>query len=577
MNVLQEYKRWLNQPDLPERLRSNLIAMGENHSEIQEHFGETLKFGTGGMRALLGPGPNRMNIYTVRKTSHAFAQHVLQRGQAKRGIVIGYDPRHMSKAFAEEAGRTIAATGARAFVSPYLCPTPEVSFSVRHLRAAGGVMITASHNPKEYNGYKAFGADGSQLLPEETREIRELMEGIHDIFDVATMPLEDALKSDLFQWIPKDVRRTYINTVVEEIRVSSIREADRATLSLVYTPLYGTGTVPVQEVLKKAGYNRVSVVDEQLQPNGDFPGLKTPNPGKRTALEQAIEKASQLNVDIVLGTDPDADRVGVAVRTSSGEYQHLSGNQIGGLLTDFLLRTRKMENRLPTNGIVFKSIVSSTLAEVIASSYGIPVEDTLTGFKYIGSGITEYEHTHAHQFVFGFEESYGYLISPIVRDKDAVQACLAIAEMATFHKSQERTLMEALHDLFSQFGYFEEKPFSVRLEEKDMDEQIQSVMDDLRQDIPIVRGVTLKAVEDYRASTRTHVNADGSPLSQPEKLTLPQSNVMKFLYEDGSWMAVRPSGTEPKIKCYFASRGTSQSDCEVKMTAMQKVIEARVK
>lgn len=579
MDVLSEYEKWLSQPNLPKQLREDLVSIRGNRTGIDERFAETLEFGTGGMRGILGAGPNRMNIYTVRKTSRALAQYVLQQGQdaAARGIVIGYDSRHMSKEFAEEAGQTIAATGVRAFVSPYLCPTPEVSFSLRHLHAAGGVMITASHNPPEYNGYKAYGPDGAQLLPDETAIVSQYMTEIRDAFKIPTMSLDEAIASGLFQWTPKEVRRTYIDAVVKEIRFPSVHDTARSNIALVYTPLFGTGTIPVQEVLQTASYNQLTVALEQAEPNGNFPGLKTPNPGEAIALEQAIALARKVNADLVLGTDPDTDRVGIAVRTLSGEYQHLSGNQVGGLLTDFLLRTRKAEGRLPENGIIFKTVVTSALAEAVADSYGIPTENTLTGFKYIGSGITKYEQSHAHTFLFGFEESYGYLISPIVRDKDAVQASLAIAEMAAFHKAEGRTLVEALQDLFERFGYYEEQPFSVELQEEGMEKHIQSVMDNLRKDLPMVPGLTLETVEDYLASTRTRVRSDGSSLSQTEKLTLPQSNVLKYIFTDVSWMAIRPSGTEPKIKCYFAAKGESQSDCHEKIRQMQTVVEQRLK
>lgn len=579
MNATEEYQRWLNHKDLSDKLRDELTSIQGNEAEIEERFGHNLDFGTGGLRGLLGAGLNRMNIYTVRKTSWALAQYVLRQGgdAASRGIAIGYDCRHMSVEFAREAGLTMAAVGVRTYVSPYLCPTPEVSFALRRLHAAAGVMITASHNLATYNGYKVYGPDGYQLLPDAASEIHTIMSDNQDVFQLPTLAFDEAAKRGLFQWIPPEIRDTYIDAVVREVKFPSISDEQRQALSIVYTPLHGTGNAPVRVALQTAGYANVQIVKEQADPDGDFPTVKSPNPEEPAALALGIRTAGEVQADLVMGTDPDADRVGIAIRDKEGSYQLLTGNQVGALLTDFILSTRKAEGRLPTNGIVFKTIVTSELGQAVAASYNIPTENTLTGFKYIGNGITHYEQTGEHTFLFGYEESYGYLVSPIVRDKDAVQTSLAIAEMTSFYKSQGKTLLDALDGLFERFGYYKEVLFSVTINGEDGATRMQAIVDEFRKDTPTIEGLKLVAIEDYVTSKRTHVDSAGNPTSAQDSLTLPASDVLKYVYEDGSWMAVRPSGTEPKLKAYCAARGLSKADCETKTQRMRAVIEARVK
>jgi phosphoglucomutase len=574
LNGRQEYQKWLNDSELPKALREELVSIQGNEQEIEDRFGKTLDFGTGGLRGVMGAGLNRMNIYTVRRASWAFAQYILRQGTdaTAKGVAIGYDCRHMSAEFAREAGLTMAAVGVHAYVSPYLCPTPEVSFSVRHFQAAGGVMITASHNPPEYNGYKAYGPDGAQLLPDVTSEIHAIMMQHPDVFELPTMALDEAIKQGRFQWIARDVRSTYVDTVVRTVQFPSISQDQRKALTVVYTPLHGAGNVPVREALHAAGYEKVHIVQEQEEPNGDFPTVKSPNPEEPKALELGTGKAREVFADLVMGTDPDSDRVGIAVRSKEGEYQLLTGNQVGALLMEFILRTRQAEGRLPKNGIVFQTIVSSDLGRTVAASFDVPTENTLTGFKYIGHGITRYEQTGEHTFLFGYEESYGYLVSPIVRDKDAVQTCLAIAEMVSFYKSQDKTLLDALHALFARFGHYREALISVPLQQKGASNRVQSVMDGLRQSTPSVEGLRLVAIEDYKTSRRSHVDASGQETSM-DTLQLPKSDVLKYLYEDGSWMAIRPSGTEPKIKVYLAARGQHDEDCKAKIQHMQRTIE----
>ncbi|MCL6632077.1 MAG: phospho-sugar mutase [Alicyclobacillus herbarius] len=578
MNEQEEYQKWLSQPGLPKDLHEELESIKGDKEAIEARFGGSLEFGTAGLRAVMGAGPNRLNIYTVRKASFAFAKYLLEHepNAAERGVVIGYDCRHMSYEFARETGLTMAAMGIRAYVSPYLCPTPEVSFAIRHLQTAGGVTITASHNPPEYNGYKAYGPDGCQFLPDATEKIRAIAAKHQDVFHIPTLPLDEATRRGLFQWTSPEVRGAYLESVVREVKFPSLTAEQRLALSIVYTPLHGSGNIPVRNALQAAGYGQVHVVQEQAEPNGDFPTVKSPNPEEPEALELGIRVAREIQADLVLGTDPDADRVGIAVRDENGSYTLLTGNQVGALLADFILSRRKAEGRLPKNGIVFKTVVTSELGQAVADAYGIALENTLTGFKYIGSGITEYERTGKHTFLLGYEESYGYLVSPIVRDKDAVQTCLAIAEMAAFHKSQGRTLHDALDDLFKRFGFYKEELVSVKITGEDASERREAILDDLRKNTPIVENLRLVAIEDYSAQRRVKVGGDGKPLGEAEPLHLPKSDVLKYWYEGGSWMAIRPSGTEPKVKAYLAARGKDKQECEEKIRRMRTVIEKRV-
>ncbi|MGG0465059.1 phospho-sugar mutase [Priestia aryabhattai] len=579
MKALQEYQKWLNYKELPKKLYQELLAIQGNTEAIEERFGGVLDFGTAGLRGILGPGLNRMNIYTIRRTSWALAQYILRQNDGKdlRSIVIGYDSRHMSREFAQEAGLTIAAAGIRAYVSPYLCPTPEVSFSVRHLQADAGIMITASHNPPEYNGFKVYDPHGYQLLPDTASKIHNIMLENKDVFKLSILSLDDATKRELFQWITPKVRDLYTKTIVDEVQFPSVTSSQRKDLSIVYTPLHGTGNIPVQEVLHASGYNKVHIVKEQADPDGDFPTVKSPNPEESEALKLGIGLANKIQADIVMGTDPDADRVGIAVCDHKGSYQLLTGNQVGALLVEFILSQRKTENRLPNNGIIFNTIVSSTLGQAVASSYKIPIENTLTGFKYIGEGITRYEKENEHTFLFGYEESYGYLISPIVRDKDAVQTCLAIAEMTSFYKDQGKTLLVVLEELFQRFGYYKEELFSLPINGGNTPNHTGLVMAELRKNIPKIEGLKLVSIDDYHILKRTHINKKGELTSNTEPLLLPSSNVLKYWYEDGSWIAIRPSGTEPKLKVYLAAHGTGSTECETKIQQMQTAIKKHIK
>lgn len=578
VNAIEQYEQWLKYPNLPADLRSDLESIRGNQPEIEDRFGHHLHFGTAGLRSVMGAGPNRLNIYTIRRTSWALGQYLLRQGgdAATRGVAIGYDSRHLSKTFAEEAGCALAALGINAFVSPYLCPTPEVSFSIRQLRTAAGVMITASHNTSEYNGYKVYGPEGYQLLPTDTQKIQYITEENTNIFEIPNLALDEAMRKGLFTWIDPDVRTAFIQSVVETVTFPSVADTHRHAVNIVYTPLHGAGNIPVQMALKAAGYDNVRVVAAQQQPDGDFPTVKSPDPGEPEALDLGVRLAETVKADVVMGTDPDSDRVSVAVRDRQGQYRHLTGNQIGALLADFIIRSRKAEGRFPPNGVLYKSIVTSDLGKAVATAHQVTVTDVLTGFKYIGSAVTQDKETGAHTFLLGYEESYGYLISPIVRDKDAVQTCLTIAEMTAAWAAKGQTLVTVLQQLFEQYGYFREEMFSTSYGGPDALDQQRKVMDKLRQHRPDVNGMTLAAVEDYESRKRSCIRSNSTDGEAVESLTLPQADVLKYLFEDGSWMAVRPSGTEPKMKVYLSARGRSEVDCNVKVKRMRAAIEPHV-
>jgi phosphoglucomutase len=600
MGAHDEYEKWLTYTGHSEDLVQDLLAIRNNEQEVEERFGRELEFGTGGMRGVIGSGLNRMNIHTVRRVSHALAHYVLRQGgtAAENGIVIGYDCRRKSSDFAVAAGLVMAAAGVRAYVFPYLCPTPELSFTVRNLHAAAGVMITASHNPPQYNGYKVYGQDGGQLLPDAANDVRGLMVDSAGLFEIPTLPLDKAQETGLFAWVDTAIRDTYVSRVASELSFPSVTGEARNGLRIVYTPLHGTGNVPVQKVLRQVGYENVFYVASQTDPDGEFPTVKSPNPEEPEALTLGIQLAKQVGADIVLGTDPDADRVGIAVRDvrdGQGEYKLFTGNQVGALLTDFVLRERKRQNQIPENGVVYKTIVTSELGREVAESYGVRTFDTLTGFKYIGEQITKAEQTGESTFLFGYEESYGYLLSPIVRDKDAVQTALAIAEMAASEKSAGRTLIDSLEELYRKFGWHRETLLSKTLPGADGMEQMSSIMSRLRinplqvpdlfqsknslqamdplrvSDQLLAADQALIAVEDYLSGERKAYS--NGEFGEVTSLTLPQADVLKFFYADGTWVAIRPSGTEPKLKAYIAVKGEDEAECDSKVARFHAELE----
>jgi len=574
--ALQNYHSWVNEPRLSSELIAELQEIQNDEQAIFERFYRDLEFGTGGLRGILGAGTNRMNLYTVRRVTRGIANYLLahygKEVLATRGVAIGYDCRRMSTTFAIDVGTVFAAAGIRAHVFHHLAPTPELSFAVRHLGAVAGVMITASHNPAEYNGYKVYGADGGQVLPDVAERMLTEVEAIEDIFAVPTLPQNEAMRAGLFQFIGEaadDLDEIYCNCVLESLTIPAVTAQMRANLTVVYTPLHGTGFRPVQRVLEQAGYPALHIVPEQAGPDGEFPTVQSPNPEEPEAFKLALQLAREVAGDIALGTDPDGDRVGLAVRDKDGSYTLLSGNQTGGLLLEFLLSTGQAAQSLPANGIVFKTIVTSELGAAIARRYGLAVEDTLTGFKYIGERIGHYEETGTHQFVFGYEESYGYLIKPFVRDKDAVQSCLLAAEMAAFAKANGETLLDVLQCLYEREGFFLEKMLSRTLPGADGVTKIERIMNQLRTSGITVAGLKLQAAEDYMSRQRHYF---GGEKQKTEAISLPQSDVLKYIFSDSSWLAIRPSGTEPKIKVYLGARGQTREACEDILNNMETAI-----
>jgi phosphoglucomutase len=571
--ALEKYQQWCEQPHLPADLKSDLEAIQGDEKAIVSRFGTDLDFGTGGMRGVMGAGLNRMNIYTVRRASFALAQHVLAKGadKAKQGVVIGYDCRHNSDIFARIAGCALAAAGVKAYVSPLLCPTPELSWCVRYLHAAGGIMITASHNPPAYNGYKVYNQHGGQVLEDDAHDIHSHMLAISDVFSVPTVTVEEATAKGLYETVSTTVRAAYLEAVLANVKDGRVQAADREKLYVVYTPLHGTGLVPIREALHAAGYEHTQVVPSQAEPDGDFSTVKSPNPEEPEALELAIAQAKATGADLVMGSDPDADRVGIAVRAQKDEFRLLTGNQVGALLVDYFVG-KQAQGEPRRNPIVFNTVVTSDFGAAIAQQAGVAVESTLTGFKYIGDRITAYEASGEHELLVGYEESYGYLVSPIVRDKDAVQSCLAIAEMAAYHKASGRTLVDRLEELYQKYGYYGEKLVSVALSGEDGPARMQQALESLRKEPLTVSGFHLAYTEDYLTRERHFVDKT----KPDEALTLPKSDVQKFVYQGGHWVAIRPSGTEPKMKVYVAVRGKSHDECDALLKRLEDGLASRV-
>ncbi|RLQ97375.1 phospho-sugar mutase [Falsibacillus albus] len=554
------YERWSSFQGLDEEIASQLNEMKEDEKHLEDAFYKNLEFGTGGMRGVIGPGTNRMNLYTIRKASEGLARYIENHGEdaKKRGVAIAYDSRHKSPEFAMEAARTLATHGIQTYVFSELRPTPQLSFAVRDLNAFSGIVITASHNPPEYNGYKVYGEDGAQLNLADAEAVIEKVNEVENelLIQVET---EDALKSrGLITMLGDEMDRQYVDklmTISENPGISG--EVD---LKIVFTPLHGTANKPLRQSLKAYGYENVYIVEEQEQPDAEFSTVKSPNPEEQAAFELAIRDGKKHDADILIATDPDADRLGVAVKNEVGEYVLLTGNQTGSLLLHYILSQKAEKNNIPENGIVFKTIVTSQLGEKVARSFGAEVEDVLTGFKFIGEKIKQYNGDGSHSFLFGYEESYGYLIGDFARDKDAIQAALLAVEACAYYKKQGNTLYEVLFELFENHGYHRENLKSMTLKGKEGAEQISALIDEFRrQPLTVVNGMSVVMTEDY--ATQTKVDAEG----KSEKLTLPSSNVIKYILEDGSWICLRPSGTEPKVKFYFGVVGKDNDESAKKL------------
>lgn len=539
---IEVYRQW-QQQELSNELAGELLKIAQDYKAIEDHFYQYVSFGTGGMRGILGAGTNRMNIYTIRRVAEGLARYISSDGEEakRRGVAIAYDTRHFSYEFAVETARVLGAHGITSYVYKEARPTPQLSFTVRELNAFAGVVITASHNPKQYNGFKVYSEDGAQLVPTGANAIIEHMNQISDIFAIEVAEVTELEQKGLFNWILEDLDEKFMNNLLTLKNNNAIDY----NMKLVYTPLHGAGLVPVVEGLKQFGFNEVHVVEEQAVQDGAFPTVLYPNPEEAAAFSMAIELGNQVGADLLLATDPDADRLGVAVR--KGElYELLTGNQLGALLLNYIMQTKQETGTLPNNGAMLKTIVTSELGAAIAAYYGVTTVNTLTGFKYIAEKIAEFEMTKAHTYLFGYEESYGYLIETFARDKDAVQVALKVAEMAAYYSTQGKTLLDALEDLYEQFGYYKEALVSKIFEGKDGQEQMKAILNNYRLNMPSeIAGVTVVRVEDYLTGIATLQDGTTGPID------LPKENVLKFILEDNSWIAIRPSGTEPKCKFYF--------------------------
>lgn len=567
MTYQEKYQEWLDYAQLPDYLRHDLESMDEKTKE--DAFYTNLEFGTAGMRGYIGAGTNRINVYVVRQATEGLAKLVESKGEdaKKRGVAIAYDSRHFSPEFAFESAQVLAAHGIQSYVFESLRPTPELSFAVRKYHAVAGIMVTASHNPKEFNGYKVYGEDGGQMPPGDANALTDYIRAIKDPFSIELADLEESKTSGIIKVLGEETDVQYLEELKDiNINPELIKEFG-SDMKIVYTPLHGTGEMLTRRALAQAGFNSVEIVESQATADPDFSTVASPNPESQAAFALAEELGRQVEADVLLATDPDADRVGVEVRQADGSYWNLSGNQIGALLAKYILEAHKQAGTLPANAALCKSIVSTELVTKIAESYGASMFNVLTGFKFIAEKIQEFEDTNNFTYMFGFEESFGYLIKPFVRDKDAIQAVLLVAEIAAYYRSRGLTLADGIDEIFKEYGYFAEKTISVTLSGKDGAEQIKSIMTKFRDNAPKQFNATdISLFEDFALQTATdstgHVSA----------LTTPPSDVLKYTLSDDSWFAVRPSGTEPKIKFYIATVGESLAEAEEKIANIEKEI-----
>ncbi len=559
MDYKKTYEQWVNDDYFDEKTRAELKSIADDDKEIQERFYKSLEFGTGGLRGIIGAGTNRMNIYTVSKATQGFANYIKKQGDeaVKMGVAIAYDSRRMSPEFAETAALVLNGNGIKAYLFESLRPTPVLSFAVRHLGATGGIVVTASHNPPEYNGYKVYWADGGQVPFPRDMEIIKEVEAVSDFKEIKKADKETAKKEGLFNIVGKEVDDAYVENVKAQLINPDIIKK-YSDLKIVYTPLHGTGNIPVRRVLKEVGFENVNVVPEQELPDSEFSTVGYPNPEDPKAFTLAMKLADKIDADIVVGTDPDADRVGAVVKNSSGEYVILTGNMTGVLLTEYILSSKKESGALPENGAVVSTIVSTDLTKAIAKNYGVTYFEVLTGFKYIGEKIKEFEKDNSHTYLFGFEESYGCLAGTYARDKDAVVATMLICELAAYYKSKGMTLYDGLQEVYKKYGFYKESIKSITLKGIEGIENMKKIMDTFRADTPSEIGDS-KVVEarDYNAGTFKNLATGESG-----NVNLPKSNVLYYVLENGTWFCVRPSGTEPKIKIYFGSKGDSMESAE---------------
>lgn len=562
------YQLWNDFENLDTEMRSNLDQLEGNATELEDAFYTNLEFGTAGMRGVIGAGTNRMNLYTVRQATEGLARFIEERGEdaKKRGVVIAYDSRHKSPEFSLEAAKTLGKHGIKTYLFESLRTTPELSFAVRYLNTFAGIMMTASHNPPEYNGYKVYGEDGGQFPPAEASELTEYVRQVENILEVEALEKEELLDQNLLEMVGEEIDEAYLEKL-DTVNIDRDLIQRNSDLNIVFSPLHGTATMIGSRALENAGFENVTLVPEQAQPDPDFTTVKSPNPEDPDAFELSIELGKEIGAEILIATDPDADRLGMSALLDNGEYEVLTGNQIAALIVDYLMKAYEKQDSLPDNGVILKSIVSSEMPAVIAEKSGVETVNVLTGFKFIAEKIKEYEATEEKEFLFGFEESYGYLLESFVRDKDAIQALIFLAEIAAYYKEQGMTCYDGLQSLFEEHGYFKEKTISITMSGITGAEKIKQLMLSLRENAPTSFGdVQVNAIEDYQASTKT--SADG----QTETIEFDKADVLKYYLDDGSWIAARPSGTEPKIKFYIGAVADTSDEVNQKVAAFEKTI-----
>lgn len=570
MSWKETYEEWDNQTLVPD-LRQELDQMKGNDEALEDAFYAPLEFGTAGMRGVLGVGINRMNVYTVRQATEGLATFMdtLDKETKQRGVAISYDSRHHSQEFAFESARVLGAHGIPTYVFESLRPTPELSFTVRHLHTYAGIMITASHNPKQYNGYKIYGEDGAQMPPKESDMITRYIREVTDLFAIKLADQDALIEDGVLKVIGDEVDQAYLAEVKQVTIDPELVAEEGKTMKLIFTPLHGTGAMIGEKALRQAGFENFTMVPQQAQPDGDFPTVVKPNPEDPEAFNLAIELGKKEQADLLIGVDPDADRLGAAVRQPNGEYQLLTGNQIAAVMLNYILKARKNAGMLPANAVAVKSVVSSEFATKVAANYGVGMINVLTGFKFIAEQIHNFELHHDHTFMFGFEESYGYLERPFVRDKDAIQSLVMLAEVAAYYKKEGKNLYDGLQELFAEYGYFAEKTIAKTFDGIEGAAEIKNLMTKFREESPVdFAGVKVEAIEDIQAGTKKY--ADG----RVENIDLPKSNVLKYYLEDETWIAVRPSGTEPKIKFYIGTQADTQARALEKRDEFESAINA---
>lgn len=573
MDYKEIYESWLANPYFDEGTKAELLSIKEDDKEIKERFYKDLEFGTAGLRGIIGAGTNRMNIYTVRKTTQGLANYIKKQNGESKGVAIAFDSRRMSPEFAAEAALCLAANGIKAYLFESLRPTPELSFAVRELGCIAGINITASHNPPEYNGYKVYWEDGAQITPPHDSGIMSEVQAVTDYNNVLTMDKDEALKAGLCTIIGKDIDDKYIVRLKEQVKHPEAIQAVGKELKVVYTPLHGTGNIPARRILKELGFENVYVVPEQEFPDGEFPTVSYPNPEADEAFVLGLKLAKEVDADLVLATDPDADRLGVRVKDKDGEYHNLTGNMSGCLLAEYTIsQIKALNGSLPKDGALIKTIVTTNMADAIAKGYGIRLIECLTGFKYIGQQILGFETSGKGTYLFGFEESYGCLIGTHARDKDAIVATMALCEAAAYYKTQGKTLWDAMVDMYEKYGYYKDDVKSISLSGIEGLAKIQSIMETLRANPPKeIAGMSVISARDYKKDEIIDIQTGAV-----KPTGLPSSNVLYYDLTDDAWLCVRPSGTEPKIKFYYGIKGTSLADADAKSAAVSQALDALI-